>query len=205
MKPTSPITRDLKFVFNVHAFYDFYIKITDLHQARYEVPQNDPWPMDPLSQFTYPINLSGMTFEYTTYPFDFRIIRKVTGATIFSTYDKNFIFSEHYMQIGTEVDTPYIYGLGERFQSTFRKVDGTWTIFNRDRGQVIDNGQGKQTYGYYPVYFARERSQHFHFNYLRNSNAMDVVITTENNKTYVEYRVIGGVFDFRFLLSETSP
>ena len=62
LKPTSPITRDLKFVFNVHAFYDFYIKITDLHQARYEVPQNDPWPMDPLSQFTYPINLSGMTF-----------------------------------------------------------------------------------------------------------------------------------------------
>lgn len=93
LKPTSPITRDLKFVFNVHAFYDFYIKITDLHQSRYEVPQNDPWPMDPLSQFTYPINLSGMTFEYTTYPFDFRIIRKVTGATIFSTYDKNFIFS----------------------------------------------------------------------------------------------------------------
>lgn len=80
-------------MFNVHAFYDFYIKITDLHQSRYEVPQNDPWPMDPLSQFTYPINLSGMTFEYTTYPFDFRIIRKVTSATIFSTYDKNFIFS----------------------------------------------------------------------------------------------------------------
>ena len=35
LKPTSPITRDLKFVFNVHAFYDFYIKITDLHNARY--------------------------------------------------------------------------------------------------------------------------------------------------------------------------
>jgi len=62
VKPTSPITRDLKFIFNVHAFYDFYIKITDLHSSRYEVPQSDPWPMDPLSSFTYPINLSGMTF-----------------------------------------------------------------------------------------------------------------------------------------------
>lgn len=30
---------------------------------------------------------------------------------------------------------------------------------------------------------------------------MDVVVSTQNNKTYVEYRVIGGVFDFRFLLS----
>lgn len=34
---------------------------------------------------------------------------------------------------------------------------------------------------------------------------MDVIVSTSNNKTYVEYRVIGGVFDFRFLLSETSP
>jgi hypothetical protein len=155
LKPTSPIIKDAKFVFNVHAFYDFYIKITDLHNTRYEVPQSDPWPIDPLAQFTYPINLCGVTFEYTSYPFDFRIIRKINGATIFSTYDKTFIFSEHYMQIGTQVDTPYIYGLGERFEQGFRKTEGKWTIFNRDRGQVIDKGEGKQTYGYYPVYFAR--------------------------------------------------
>ena len=62
LKPTSPIIKDVKFVFNVHAFYDFYIKITDLHNQRYEVPQSDPWPIDPLGQFTYPINLSGVTF-----------------------------------------------------------------------------------------------------------------------------------------------
>jgi hypothetical protein len=122
IKPTSPIIRNLKFVFNVHAFYDFYVKITDLHNPRYEVPQNDPWPIDPLSSFTYPINLSGVSFEYTSYPFDFKITRKINGATIFSTYDKDLIFSEHFMHIGTEVDTPYIYGLGERFQSSFRKT-----------------------------------------------------------------------------------
>lgn len=62
LKPTSPIIKDLKFIFNVHAFYDFYIKITDLHNPRYEVPQTDPWPIDPLAAFTYPINLAGMTF-----------------------------------------------------------------------------------------------------------------------------------------------
>lgn len=93
IKPTSPITKDIKFVFNVHAFYDFYIKITDLHTSRYEVPQNDPWPIDPLAQFTYPINLSGVTFEYSVVPFDFKITRKINGATIFSTYEKTFIFS----------------------------------------------------------------------------------------------------------------
>jgi hypothetical protein len=30
---------------------------------------------------------------------------------------------------------------------------------------------------------------------------MDVIVSSQNNKTYVEYKVIGGVFDFRFLLS----
>lgn len=30
---------------------------------------------------------------------------------------------------------------------------------------------------------------------------MDVIVKTMNNKTYVQYKVIGGVFDFRFLLS----
>jgi len=34
---------------------------------------------------------------------------------------------------------------------------------------------------------------------------MDVIVSNLNNKTYVEYKVIGGVFDFRFLLSEISP
>ena len=28
------------------------------------------------------------------------------------------------MKIGTQVDTPYIYGLGERFSTNFRKTDG---------------------------------------------------------------------------------
>lgn len=101
LKDTSPMIKDLKFVFNVHAFYDFYVKITDLNKQRYEVPQNDPWPRDPLSSFSFPINLSGVSFEYTSSPFDFKITRKVNGATIFSTYEKDFIFSEHYMQIGT--------------------------------------------------------------------------------------------------------
>jgi len=35
IKPTNPIIKDAKLVFNVHAFYDFYIKITDLHTSRY--------------------------------------------------------------------------------------------------------------------------------------------------------------------------
>ena len=89
----NPIIKDLRFIFHVHAFYDFYVKITDINNSRYEVPQKDPWPIDPLSSFSYPINLCGVDFEYSTSPFDFKIIRKINGAVLFSTYDQDFVFS----------------------------------------------------------------------------------------------------------------
>jgi hypothetical protein len=35
LKPTSPIVKDLIFTFQVHSFYDFYFKITDLNKKRF--------------------------------------------------------------------------------------------------------------------------------------------------------------------------
>lgn len=70
--------------------------------------------------------------------------------------------------------------MGERFTNGFRLKEGKWTIFNRDRGQVIDSGTGLQTYGHNPVYLQRERKDKFHINYFRNSNAMDINITKVN-------------------------
>jgi len=68
-----------------------------------------------------------------------------------------------------------MYGLGERFSSSFRVKDGKWTIFNRDRGFGIDKGTGDQTYSYFPFYLIREKDNYFHINYFRSSNAMDVI------------------------------
>lgn len=42
------------------------------------------------------------------------------------------IYSSYYLQVGTELGSDFIYGLGERFTSNFRVKDGKWTIFNRD-------------------------------------------------------------------------
>jgi len=70
---------------------------------------------------------------------------------------------------------------------------------------VIDRGEGKQTYGYYPLYLMRERKNVFHINYFRSSNAMDVIKSTKNNKHYLTFKVIGGIVDLRFFLGEESP
>lgn len=121
-------------------FNDFYFKIYDVNRHRFEVPQGGLFPSDPMNNFSFPISVSAITIEYSTHPFDFKIIRKENMAILFSTYDKTIIFSEHYLQIGTEIDSQHLYGFGERFESSFRKKDGKWTMWNRDKGKRIDAG-----------------------------------------------------------------
>lgn len=112
IKPTSPIIKELIFTLHVYTYNDFDVKIVDAKNQRFEVPQEGVFPVDPLKNFSYPINLSAIKFEYTENPFDFRITRKANNAVLFSTYDGNFVFSDYYLEISTEVDTDYTYGLG---------------------------------------------------------------------------------------------
>ena len=97
LKPTSPISKTLHFIFHTNAFNDFYFKITDPNNKRFEIPQHGIFPTDPLVNFSFPISASAVRFEHTNEPFDFRIIRKQNGAVLFSTYDQNIVFSEHYL------------------------------------------------------------------------------------------------------------
>ena len=65
LKEKSPIIKQLKFIFHVYAFQDFEFKITDPKNDRFEVPQEGIFPIDPLRNFSFPINLSSVRFEYT--------------------------------------------------------------------------------------------------------------------------------------------
>jgi hypothetical protein len=112
IKESSPISKSLTFVFHTLTFSDFTFKFTDANNKRFEVPQSGIFPIDPEANFSFPILASGVMFEYTESPFDFKITRKQNGATLFSTYNQQIIFSDHYLEIGTEVDSEYIYGIG---------------------------------------------------------------------------------------------
>jgi hypothetical protein len=101
VKPTSPIIKSLLFSFRTHTFFDFSFKITDTQNKRFEWPQQGIFPIDPEGNFSFPIANSAVTFEYTESPFDFRIIRKQNGAVLFSTYNQQIIYSDHYLEIGT--------------------------------------------------------------------------------------------------------
>jgi alpha-glucosidase len=201
LKPTSPILKSLLFTVRCHTTTDLTFKITDSNRTRFEVPQTGIFPIDPVANFSFPLTNSLFQFSYTQDPFDFTIIRKFDNEVLFDTSKGELIFSDYYMEITTTVTSRIVYGFSERFSDSFRIKPGQFTIFNRDRGQTIDNGTGLQTYGYYPVYLVRENSGNFHMNYLRSSNAMDIVVKNYSVAQYTfTYKVIGGVLDFRFFL-----
>jgi hypothetical protein len=103
IKPSSPIIKKLRFTLFAHTYYDFYFKIQDYDKQRYEIPEESPFPKDPQSSFSYLLNQTAVTFSYTKAPFDFKIVRKDTGAVLFSTYENSIVFSDHYLEIGTNI------------------------------------------------------------------------------------------------------
>lgn len=101
IKESSPIVKTLIFTFHTQTFFDFTFKFTDPNNKRFEVPQYGIFPIDPEGNFSFPLSAASVILEYTESPFDFKITRKQNGATIFSTYNQQIIFSDHYLEIGT--------------------------------------------------------------------------------------------------------
>jgi hypothetical protein len=54
----------------------------------------------------------GVELTYTENPFDFEIKKSNNKSVLFSTYDKPFIYSNYYIEIGTEIASDKIFGLG---------------------------------------------------------------------------------------------
>jgi alpha-glucosidase len=205
LKPKSPIAKRLAFVLQTLTFDEFTFRVTDPNKARFEVPQGGVFPEDPYRNFSFPLASSAITFEYAADPFDFRVLRKENGAVLFSTFNRTMVYSDKYIEIGTQLDTRFIFGLGERLAQSFIVREGRWSMFPHDFGGVIDPGLGFSTYGYYPFYLMREKNSLFHVCYYRTSSPMDAVTQIRNNTHYITFKSIGGIIDFRFFLGDSNP
>lgn len=64
VKPTSPIIKKLLFVLTCYTSTDLSFKITDAEKKRYEVPQGGIFPLDPVANFTFPLNNSQFVFTF---------------------------------------------------------------------------------------------------------------------------------------------
>ena len=101
------------------------------------------------------------------------------------------------------VDHSTKWGLGERFQKNFRVTDGKWTLWNRDKPWKIDQGlpgQSDQTYGFQPVYLARNKDTLHHLVYFKNTFGL-LVDATKNTNDLV-YHSTGGPIHFLVLVGD---
>lgn len=120
--------------------------------------------------------------------------RKSTGTLVFDTDLRRLIFADQFIQINIKLNSPYLYGLGEHY-GKFLKLAANeykaYSFFNTDKLPLPD---GRKSYGIFPFYVSLESDlHHAHGVYLRNVNAMDVVLQPDQSITF---RPIGGVLDF---------
>ena len=171
-----------------------HVKIEDPEGTRYQVPE---------SVFPRPRNIKApsydpdIEFKYTEFPFTFSIIRKATGEVLFDTSGYPVIFEPQYLRVKTSLPfNANIYGLGEHTESLRLPTENTTrTLWARDSPGVPT---GSNLYGVHPIYFDH-RTTGTHGVFLLNSNGMDIKLRTENDKTTLEYNIIGGILDFYFL------
>lgn len=199
LKPTSPWVKVLNFTAKFEGDTELQITITDASNYRFTLPYADPFPytkdLPPLQNPVYTVNV-------TQDPFSFAVVRTATQETVFNTSGFDLIYSDLAVQIGTQLPTQYLYGLGER-RSNFLYRNGTYTIYNKDQF-VIDNGSPDgQLYGTHPVYLMREASKNWHMVLFRNINPMDFVFD-DAAKTLV-FKSIGGIIEFKYFFGDTSP
>lgn len=203
MKPRNPIIKYLNFSFTFQSSQKFNVRIDDAELRRWEIPKGEPFSHDPPGTQNIPFAYGLVSLQVTSSPFSFAVVRNFTGETLFNTSVGNFIYSDLYIEISTSIPRKNIYGFGERAYY-LQLPSGTYTMWNKDQYAVLGtNSSGSQTYGSHPVYLLHEQAGNFDMVYLRNSNAMDVVIDTENQ--LLTFKVVGGILDFQFFLGDKSP
>lgn len=164
-----------------------HFKIYDPNNARYEVPIKLSRAINPVTAVKTNYNL----YIPSHGPFYITVTRKSSGHVLFSSQNVSpLVFADQFIQLGTQLSTKYLYGLGEH-RAAFL-VSTNWTkraFWSRDQPPSPDSN----LYGVHPFYLNIERDNNAHGVFLLNSNAMEVEVQPAPSLTY---RTTGGVLDF---------
>lgn len=197
----NPIIKELVLTVENHAPTQLRVKLTDPGQTRWEVPDQHPFPNFGSNSPTNDDAQYAVTIQNE--PFGFAVTRKATNEVIFDTRSFSMIYSDLFIDFAGSIPTDNLFGLGERSSRFKMGPTGTYSIWARDKPEVIDYGRpGGHVYGHHPVYLMKEKSGNWHVVLFRSSNAMDVSMENGEN---VRFRVAGGIIDVVFFLGGQRP
>lgn len=121
-------------------------------------------------------------------------------SVLFDTDLSKLIFSNQFIQLNSRLSSEYVFGLGEHYDDFAKKADKykIYSFFNTDK-LPLPNGQ--RSYGSFPFYLSFDANSSAHAVYLRNSNAMDIILSPDPSITF---RPVGGILDF-FIFAGPTP
>lgn len=131
----------------------------------------------------------------------YELIIRREGAIMLAIDLTKIIFADKFIQINSQLDSPFVYGLGEHYDRFLKKADSykSYSFYNTDK---LPLPGGRRSYGSFPFYINLDSDnlQYAHGVYLHNSNAMDIILQPDQSITF---RSIGGVMDFYILFGLT--
>lgn len=170
--------------------------ITEANQSHYQIPP-EILPQGEKQEKHVRINNSDLVFYYSNSPsFWFKITRRSTGETIFSTKGSKLIFEDQFLEFKTSLnENHYLFGLGEHIDNFQINPGSVKTLFNAD----IPNTEKANIYGTHPFYVEErfnetDNSPSSYGVYLRNAHAQEVLV----GETSLTWRTIGGSIELYF-------
>lgn len=124
--------------------------------------------------------------------------RKENRTVIFDTRLPGTVLAEQFLQVSTRLTTENVFGLGGLSTKGTLKHDINWktiTFFNK-RSQ----NRPSEYFGVHPFYMVVEEDGKANGVFLRNSNAMDVLLQPEK---VITFRATGGTLDFDIFLGDS--
>ncbi|XP_022671620.1 lysosomal alpha-glucosidase-like isoform X1 [Varroa destructor] len=120
------------------------------------------------------------------------------GTALFAAHLSTLIFSDQFLQISSDLPSSQVYGLGEMKGSFLHSVNWTRRIlFNKDQPPKPN----RALYGAHTLMVNLDKNNKASGVYVKNSNAMDVILQPKPAATF---RAIGGIFDF-FIFTGPTP
>lgn len=173
------------------------LKIFDANKARHEpeLPKINRQPDDSLG------GPSDFAIKFDKSSGHLSIVRRSNGAKLFETDLRKLIFADKFIQLNSKLNSMYVYGLGEHLDTFLKLADRykTFSFWAMDRLPLPD---GRRSYGSFPFYINLDSgTKQAHGVYLRNSNAMDIVLQADQSITF---RPIGGVLEFYLFAGPTA-